>query len=154
LASPTDRHLNPGKTTKERFVLNKLLTFQVSPSSRIASQKKGNWSLLQKQKNIATTCYRVSFVALISVPWFSFFLKSGTRNSKKTWPGVDVIISIFCNFCRFSAKNWRFSQKNKVMIKLLQKLAVVRARNANFFAKCFGENIFRIITPVPGCRVL
>jgi hypothetical protein len=26
-------------------------------------------------------------------------------------PGVDVMISIFCDFCQFSAKNWRFSQK-------------------------------------------
>jgi hypothetical protein len=25
--------------------------------------------------------------------------------------GVDVIITIFCYFCQFSAKKWRFSQK-------------------------------------------
>jgi hypothetical protein len=26
-------------------------------------------------------------------------------------PGVDIMITIFCNFCPFSAKNWSFSQK-------------------------------------------
>jgi hypothetical protein len=26
-------------------------------------------------------------------------------------PGVDVMIAIFGDFCQFSAKNWRFSQK-------------------------------------------
>jgi hypothetical protein len=25
-------------------------------------------------------------------------------------PGVDVMITIFGDFCQFSAKNWRFSQ--------------------------------------------
>jgi hypothetical protein len=26
-------------------------------------------------------------------------------------PGVTVMITILCDFCQFSAKNWRFSQK-------------------------------------------
>jgi hypothetical protein len=26
-------------------------------------------------------------------------------------PGVDVMITIFCDFWQFSAKNWRFSHK-------------------------------------------
>jgi hypothetical protein len=33
--------------------------------------------------------------------------------------------------------------------KFLQKLAVVRAKNANIFAKFFAENILKIITSVP-----
>jgi hypothetical protein len=32
----------------------------------------------------------------------------------------------------------------------LQKLAVVRAKNANFFGKFFGENILKIKTSFPG----
>jgi hypothetical protein len=32
----------------------------------------------------------------------------------------------------------------------LQKIAVVWAKNASIFAKFFGENIFKIITSVPG----
>jgi hypothetical protein len=40
--------------------------------------------------------------------------------------GVDVIITIFCDFCQFSAKKWRFSHKSMSgIIKFLQKLAVV-----------------------------
>jgi hypothetical protein len=34
--------------------------------------------------------------------------------------------------------------------QFLQKLAVVRAKNANIFAKFFGENIFKIITLLSG----
>jgi hypothetical protein len=33
--------------------------------------------------------------------------------------------------------------------QFLQKLAVVWAKNDNFFAKFFGENIWKIITSVP-----
>jgi hypothetical protein len=29
----------------------------------------------------------------------------------KYCPGVDVMITIFCDFLQFSVKNWRFSQK-------------------------------------------
>jgi hypothetical protein len=35
------------------------------------------------------------------------------------------------------------------MIKFLEKLAEVCAKNANIFAKVFGENIFQIIKSVP-----
>jgi hypothetical protein len=57
-------------------------------------------------------------------------------------PGVDVMITIFCDFRQFSAKYWRFSQKPM----LWHNLALFRVKNANFFA----ENILKIITPVPG----
>jgi hypothetical protein len=30
---------------------------------------------------------------------------------KMSCPGVDVMITNFCDFCQFSAKNWRYSQK-------------------------------------------
>jgi hypothetical protein len=57
------------------------------------------------------------------------------------------------NFClayfpQFWRKYWFL--KINAMIKFLQKLAVIRAKNANFFAKNFGENILKIITSVPG----
>jgi hypothetical protein len=39
--------------------------------------------------------------------------------------GVDVMITIFCDFCQFSAKKLAFFSKTNVMIKTLQKLAVV-----------------------------
>jgi hypothetical protein len=37
-----------------------------------------------------------------------------------------------------------FLKKNNVMIKLFQKLALVLAKNANIFAKFFGENILKL----------
>jgi hypothetical protein len=57
------------------------------------------------------------------------------------------------NFLRFSpifGETIGVFIKNRWMIKFLQKLAVVKEKNANFFAKCFGENIFKILTSVPG----
>jgi hypothetical protein len=39
--------------------------------------------------------------------------------------GVDVMIKIFCDFCLFSAKKLAFFSKTNVMIKFVQKLAVV-----------------------------
>jgi hypothetical protein len=39
--------------------------------------------------------------------------------------GVDVMITIFCEFCQFSAKILAFFSKANVVIKFLQKLAVV-----------------------------
>jgi hypothetical protein len=35
------------------------------------------------------------------------------------------------------------------MINFFQNLALFWVKNANFFAKCFGENILKIITSVP-----
>jgi hypothetical protein len=50
----------------------------------------------------------------------------------------------------FSEKNWRFFSKNNVFMNFFQKLAVVSAKKPIFFAKFFGENIFKIKTSVPG----
>jgi hypothetical protein len=40
------------------------------------------------------------------------------------------------------------------MIKIVHNLALFGVKNANFFAEIFGENIFKIITSVPGHPVL
>jgi hypothetical protein len=50
-------------------------------------------------------------------------------------PGVDVMITIFSNFCQFSAKKLAFFSKSK-------KIAVILKKPANIFAKFFAENIF------------
>jgi hypothetical protein len=63
-------------------------------------------------------------------------------------------ITIFCDFCQFPAKKLAFFSKTNVMIKFSQKLAVARAKNANIFAKFFGENIFKIKTSIPGNKFL
>jgi hypothetical protein len=37
--------------------------------------------------------------------------KQTPNRRKLSQSGVDVMITIFCDFRRFSAKKWRFSQK-------------------------------------------
>jgi hypothetical protein len=44
---------------------------------------------------------------------------------------------------QFSAKNLPFFKKNNVMVQILQNLAVVWTKNANLFAKFFGEKYFQ-----------
>jgi hypothetical protein len=39
-------------------------------------------------------------------------------NLKKSKPGVDVMITIFCDFCLFYAKIMAFFSKTNVMIKI------------------------------------
>jgi hypothetical protein len=46
--------------------------------------------------------------------------------------GVDVMITIFCDFSQFSAEKMAFFSKTNVMMKFLQKIAVVSAKNAIF----------------------
>jgi hypothetical protein len=36
--------------------------------------------------------------------------------SSSHWPGVDVMITIFCDFCQFSAKKMAFFLNTNVMI--------------------------------------
>jgi hypothetical protein len=50
----------------------------------------------------------------------------------------------------FGGKKLAFFSKTNVMIDFFQKQAVIWAKNANIFAKLFGENILKIITSVPG----
>jgi hypothetical protein len=49
-----------------------------------------------------------------------------------TLPGVDVMITIFCDFRQFSAKKLAFFSKTNVMMKFLFNLALFRVKNAKF----------------------
>jgi hypothetical protein len=44
--------------------------------------------------------------------------------SQKNRAGVDVVITIFCNFWQFSAKKLAFFSKTNVVIKILDNLAL------------------------------
>jgi hypothetical protein len=55
--------------------------------------------------------------------------------------GVDVMITIFCDFSKISAKKLAFFLNTNVMINFFQNLALFRVKNAIFFSKFFGENI-------------
>jgi hypothetical protein len=50
------------------------------------------------------------------------------------------MITIFCDFCQFSAKKLALISKTNVMIKILHNFALFWVKNANFFAEFFGEN--------------
>jgi hypothetical protein len=41
----------------------------------------------------------------------SAYCRRSNKNLQMVEAGVDVMITIFCDFCRFSAEKWRFSQK-------------------------------------------
>jgi hypothetical protein len=60
------------------------------------------------------------------------------------------MVTILCDFRQFLAKKLAFFSKTNVMIQILHNLALFQVKNANFFAKNFGENILKIITSVPG----
>jgi hypothetical protein len=62
------------------------------------------------------------------------------KKKKRHVPGVDVMITIFCDFRQFSAKKLAFFSKTNVMIKILHNLAVF-SRKRQFFAEFFDENI-------------
>jgi hypothetical protein len=64
--------------------------------------------------------------------------------------GVDVMITIFSDFCKFSAKNLALFSKTNVMITIFAKTSSSLSKIANIFAKFYGEHIFKIITSVPG----
>jgi hypothetical protein len=53
------------------------------------------------------------------------------------------------NFLRFSTifgEKMAFFSKTNVMINILHNLALIRVKNANFFAEFFSKNILKIIT--------
>jgi hypothetical protein len=66
-----------------------------------------------------------------------------------TFSGVDVMITIFCDFSQFSAKNGVFL-KYQCYDQLFSKFSFVLSQKRQFFAKNFAENILKIITSVPG----
>jgi hypothetical protein len=66
-------------------------------------------------------------------------VKTGLRGSSLS--RVDVMMTIFCDFSQFSAKQMAFFLITNVMINCFQNLALFRVKNAIFFAKCFGKNI-------------
>jgi hypothetical protein len=49
--------------------------------------------------------------------------------------GVDVIITIFCDFCKFSAKKLAIFSKTNVMIKFLQKNSSSLSKKRHFLPK-------------------
>jgi hypothetical protein len=58
-------------------------------------------------------------------------------------PGVDIMITIFCDFCQFSAKKMALFSKTNVMIKFLHNLALFSVKMsflADFFRRKYLKN--------------
>jgi hypothetical protein len=47
--------------------------------------------------------------------------------------GVDVMITIFCDFCQFSAKNLAFFAKSNVMITIFAKTSSGLSKKRQYF---------------------
>jgi hypothetical protein len=62
--------------------------------------------------------------------------------------GVNVMITIFCDFGQFSAKKLAIFLKTNVTIQILQKCSIWNKKRKNVFANFFGENRFKSITLV------
>jgi hypothetical protein len=62
---------------------------------------------------------------VFNVNWIIFLHFCTLHEEKSGKPGVDVMITIFCDFCLFSAKKLAFFSKTNVTIKFLQKVAAV-----------------------------
>jgi hypothetical protein len=56
-------------------------------------------------------------------------------------PGVDVMITIFCDFRQFFRRKLAFFSKTNVLISFFHNLALFCVKNANSFAD-FLANIF------------
>jgi hypothetical protein len=63
--------------------------------------------------------------------------RSAPGKTQASKSGVDVMITIFCNFRR---KNWRFL-KNQCYDKNFALFSFVLSQKRQFFAEKFGENI-------------
>jgi hypothetical protein len=60
-------------------------------------------------------------------------LFEGIQFTKKARPGVDVMITIFCDFRQFLAKKLPFFSKTNVMIKIFAKTSSSLSKKRQFF---------------------
>jgi hypothetical protein len=66
------------------------------------------------------------------------------ENRRCSWkPGVDAMITSFCDFCQFSAKKLAFSQIPMLWPKFLHNLALLWVKNANFFRWIFRRKYWK-----------
>jgi hypothetical protein len=64
--------------------------------------------------------------------------------------GVDVMITIFCDFPPIFGEKIGVYLKYQCYDQLFSKISFVWSQKRQFFEIFFGENIFKIITSVPG----
>jgi hypothetical protein len=69
-------------------------------------------------------------------------------------PGVDVMITIFLQFLTIFGKQIGVFLKTQCYDQNFAWFTFVLSQKRQFFAEFFGENIFKIITLVPGLKFL
>jgi hypothetical protein len=75
-----------------------------------------------------------------------FVQRTDVKRCKSLWkkwliPGTDVMITIFCDFWQFSAKELAFLSKNNVMIKI--EFIYVLSQKRQFFRWFFRRKYFK-----------
>jgi hypothetical protein len=73
-----------------------------------------------------------------------------TASKVNRLPGVDVMITIFCDIWQFLAKKWRFSQKTMLWSQFLQKTSSSFRKKRQYFLLIFRRKYLKIITSVLG----
>jgi hypothetical protein len=73
---------------------------------------------------------------------WKFIFHSDPIQDQMAQPGVDVMITIFGDFCQFFGEKMAFFSKTDVMIKILHYLALFLVKNANFL-QFFSAKIFK-----------
>jgi hypothetical protein len=70
--------------------------------------------------------------------------------SKQARAGANVVITIFGDFCQFSAKKWAFFLEKQYYDSVVVKTSSILNQNAHFL----GESFLRIVASVPGLDAL
>jgi hypothetical protein len=111
------------------------------------------WYHVHTEKNLATlgrskSSNRFDGTAdVYSLLFADFVATYGSKNRDR--PGVNVMNKIFCDFRPFSAKNIGvFLQTQSNDTFLLPKWQQFESKSP--FSQFFGENIYKIVTLVPG----
>jgi hypothetical protein len=97
----------------------------------------------QKLPKIAKNCPKLPKIAKnrFSDTKFAGFLNTKFMIHFFNKPGVDVMITIICDFCQFSAKKLAFFSKANVMITIFSKTSSSLSKNPNIFLN-FSAKIF------------
>jgi hypothetical protein len=65
----------------------------------------------------------------------------------QTSPGVDVMITIFGDFCQFSAKKWLFSQK-RMLLSIFSKISSSLSNKRQYFRQITSAPDQQFIQPL------
>jgi hypothetical protein len=82
--------------------------------------------------------------------FFAIFYGENIFKIKISVPGVDVMITMFCDFRQFSAKKLALFSKINVTIKILHTFALFWVKSANFSAYFMAKIFLKSKSKFPG----